>query len=249
MYKSELKEISKLKQKKYRQILGKFIVEGKRLVLEGLNSRIVCNNIILSNLFAEKEKEFVAFLNDNKLKFSTVTQKEFDIISSTKNPQGVAAVFEIPSKKELDFNDELVICLENISDPGNVGTILRTCDWFGVNTVFLSNDCADVYNPKVLRASMGAVFNLTICDNINLVETFTLLKSKLYKIYIADMHGADYRELKMKDKIVITFCNEAFGPSEKIKQISHESITIPRKGKIESLNVSAAAAVIISHLC
>lgn len=249
MYKSELKEITKLKQKKYRQILGKFIVEGKRLVLEGLNSRIVCNNIILSNLFAEKEKEFVAFLNDNKLKFSTVTQKEFDIISSTKNPQGVAAVFEIPSKKELDFNDELVICLENISDPGNVGTILRTCDWFGVNTVFLSNDCADVYNPKVLRASMGAVFNLTIFDNINLVETLTLLKSKLYKIYIADMHGADYKELPMKDKMVITFCNEAFGPSEKIKQISHESITIPRKGKIESLNVSAAAAVIISHLC
>ena len=145
-------------------------------------------------------------------------------------------------------DDKLIVCLENISDPGNVGTILRSCDWFGIKSVLLSRDCADIYNPKVLRASMGAVFNLSIFNQVDLYDELNKLKERSYKLYYADMNGIDYKDVKGNEKKVITFCNEAFGPSDELKIISHTSITIPKKGNIDSLNVSAAAAVILSEL-
>ncbi len=248
MNKSELQLLSKLSQKKYRDAQQKFIVEGKRLVAEGLKSNFKVTNILATNEFIEREEEYLKLLNLDTAKLDITSNIDFYKITSTKNPQGIVAVFSIPSKSTKLNDDELIICLENISDPGNVGTILRSCAWFGIKTVLLSRDCADIYNPKVLRASMGAVFNLSIFDEVDLYDELNQLKERSYKLYYADMNGMDYRDINGNEKKVITFCNEAFGPSDQLKNICQTSITIPKKGNIDSLNVSAAAAVILSEL-
>jgi RNA methyltransferase, TrmH family len=246
--KSEIRSISKLNLKKYRESENKFIAEGKRLVSEGVKSSFNCLEIFLTNDFKEREFEFYKILESQNVKITSLGEKDFGKISSTKNPQGIAAIFEIPRKESILFTDRTIVCLESISDPGNVGTILRSCDWFGIKSVILSKDCADLYNSKVIRATMGAIFNLNILENANLIEMLTDFRNHNYNIYFADMNGIDYREVNYKENTVITFCNEAFGPSENLKKICDNSITVPKKGKIDSLNVAAAAAVILSRL-
>lgn len=247
--KAEILAISKLKLKKHRDSEGKFLAEGKRLIAEGLNSDVNCIKILLTNDFKSKETNYLEFLDKNSKKYITISSKEFQKITSTKNPQGIVAVFEIPEKKEISKIDESkIVALENISDPGNIGTILRSCDWFGISTVLVSKDCAELYNPKVIRASMGAIFNLNIHENVNLFNSIMDLKSRNYKSYFADMNGTDYREADFTDNFIITFCNEAFGPSNDLKSVCDSSVTIPKKGNIDSLNVAAAAAVILSQM-
>lgn len=246
--KSEIVQISKLNLKKHRTIERKFIAEGKRLVLEGLKSDYICNKLLISYDFKEKELKLLRTLQQYSDKFLLISNKEFLKISSTKNPQGIAAVFEMPIPQLKQKPENIVIGLENISDPGNVGTILRSCDWFGVKNVLLSENCADIYNPKVLRASMGAVFNLSIEEEIDLITRLDDLRKNNYKTYYADMSGIDYRTIVKSEKMVITFCNEAFGPTSKLQDVCDNSITIPKKGSIDSLNVAAAAAVILAQL-
>lgn len=246
--KSEIAQIGKLNLKKHRTIERKFIAEGKRLVLEGLKSNYNCNKLLISSDFKEKEPKLLESLHKCSNKFLFLSTKEFIKISSTKNPQGIAAVFEMPIQQFEQKLENVIIGLENISDPGNVGTILRSCDWFGVKNVLLSESCADIYNPKVLRASMGAVFNLRIEEEIDLITRLADLKKNNYKTYFADMSGIDYRTVSKSERMVITFCNEAFGPSGKLQDVCDNSITIPKKGNIDSLNVAAAAAVILAQL-
>ena len=244
--KSQIEYLKKLDRKKYRDEFKEFLVEGKRLVLEGLKSNFKCSKLIISNDFKSREETFLDDLKQSKVEIVTISNKDFDKFASTKTPQGIAAVFSVPDSELGIISDNLIVCLENISDPGNVGTILRSCDWFGVKTVLLSENCADIFNSKVTRASMGAIFNLNIIENVNLESSLIDLRKYGFKIYIADMRGEDYRNINKIEKTVLVFSNEAFGPSEEIKCISDKIITIPQKGKIESLNVAAAAAVILS---
>lgn len=246
--KSEIIGLAKLNLKKYRQSESKFIVEGKRLVQEGLNSSLSCEEIIVSEDFNIKEAYFLKSLEKYSIKVSKVSNNGFNKITSTKNPQGIAAVFNIPHEVNIEKNQNIIVCLENISDPGNVGTILRTCDWFGVKAVLLSKECAEIYNPKVLRASMGAIFTLQINECVDITDKLSEFKKENYNLYYADMEGEDYRKIEANEKKVIVFCNEAFGPSEELKKVCDKSITIPKKGNIESLNVAAAAAVILAGL-
>jgi TrmH family RNA methyltransferase len=246
--KLEISETAKLNLKKFRLSENKFIAEGKRLVLEGLQSSFSCEKIIFSEDFYTKETDFLSSLEKYSNKISKISNKDFAKIASTKNPQGIAAVFNIPKEVSTEKKQKTVICLENISDPGNVGTILRTCDWFGVKSVLLSKECAEIYNPKVLRASMGAIFTLKVSKDVDLIEKLLKFKEQDYKLYFADMNGKDYRKIDANEKKVIVFCNEAFGPSAELKKICDSPITIPKKGNIESLNVAAAAAVILARV-
>ncbi len=245
--KSEIKYYSLLKLRKYRKLESKFLAEGKRLVEEGLNSSFVCDRIFITENFSKTENKFILEITKQKKRIDIISAVDFSKISSTKNPQGIIAVFKNPTNKEEYNKTKTIVALENISDPGNLGTILRTCDWFGIDCVLLSAGCAEVHNPKVVRASMGAIFNLNILNNIKLVEEVEELKGNDYKVYIADMEGKNYKEIEWEKKSLIIFGNEANGPSNELKNICNK-ITIPQKGKVESLNVSAAAAIIISEI-
>ncbi len=246
--KSDLKYFASLIQKKFRQSENKFIVEGINSVEEGLKSNFKCEVIFYTKDFSkEYPKVFNNIQLSNVRKF-LLKNSEFLKISDTKNPQGIGAVFQIPKRNNLSsINETLIIYLDNINDPGNLGTIIRTCDWFGVNTIFLSKGCAEYTNPKVVRSSAGSIFHLNIYDEAS-VENLMELRKKNFKIFCSDLTGENIYKLEKSKKSVLIFSNEAHGPSEEILEIADKKISIPKSGNAESLNVAIAAGIILSHL-
>ncbi|MFO7447395.1 MAG: RNA methyltransferase [Ignavibacteriaceae bacterium] len=253
MTKNELKYYSSLLNKKYREEEKKFIAEGKNSVEEGLKNSLwkdKCEIVFYTAKFYEEHKVFIDVLTLTK-KCELLKEPEFAKISDTVTPQGIAAVFSKPGntqKPENKIKTRLVAALENISDPGNVGTIIRNCDWFGITDIVLSTGCADVYNPKTLRSSTGSVFHLNIYSGINLTHFLKKIKEGGYTIICADIHGENIFGYKLNNKSVIVFSNEANGPSKELLNIIDNVITVPKLGKAESLNVAAASAVILAEL-
>lgn len=246
--KSQIKYYSSLKQKKIRFKENKFIAEGKRLIQEGLNSSYVCETVIVNFSFAESNSNFINNIKSKGFKVISCSNNDFSKLTSTDNPQGILAIFKSSLPKKEIFKDRIIIGLENISDPGNLGTILRSCDWFGVKTVIISEGCAELFNPKVIRASMGAIFHLNILEKQDIIPNLLDLKKLGYQTFVADMEGENYTNINFNKKSFVVFCNEANGPSKELSDSCFKRITIPSKGKIESLNVAAAAAVILSRI-
>jgi TrmH family RNA methyltransferase len=231
---NELKYYSSLNQKKFRNKENKFIVEGNKIVEEGLKSSFNCELVLVSHFYFEENEDYLRSIIKKNLRLEILKSRKFSRLTDTVNPQGIAAVFEKPTQTEkaLDnLNSKLVVCLENISDPGNLGTIIRNCDWFRVREVLLINNCADIYNPKTIRAGMGSIFKL---------------KKGGYKILCADLTGENIYDYQPPDKSIIIFSNEAAGPSQEMLSITGDKITIPKLGKAESLNVASASAVILA---
>lgn len=245
--KNELKYYSSLLQKKYRKQEKKFIIEGKRLVEEALKSRYHCEIIIFTEEFRSLNEDMLKLLKISGERVEVIKSSVFNKLSDTQHPQGIAAVFDFCVKFPEIKEESIVVALENISDPGNLGTILRNCDWFGVKSVILNSGCADVYNPKVLRASMGGIFNVKIFEEENFYDRLKSLKEKGYIVVCADMDGEDLFEFITEGNSIITMCNEANGPTNDLLMIVDEKITIPKFGKVESLNVASASAVILSQ--
>jgi TrmH family RNA methyltransferase len=247
--KNELKYYSSLLQKKFRNEENKFIIEGEKSVIEGLNSSYRPEIAFISNEFSETNPDLFAYL-ESKTRTEVLKNIEFIKLTDMVTPQGIAAVF---NKKKLAFNpahikSRIVIALDNISDPGNVGTILRTCDWFGITEVLLSTGCADICNPKTLRASMGSVFHVNTYENNDLGDALPLLKQTGYKIYCTDTKGDSIYDSDFPDKTALVFSNEAKGASEAVIKNMDRQITIPGTGKAESLNVSTAAGIVLAEL-
>lgn len=247
--KNELKYYSSLLIKKYRNQEDKFIAEGLKIVEEGLNSSYKCEVVFVTSAFMESFPDVITIVKKKANRIEELKSVEFQKISDTKSPQGIAAVFNkhYPKKKLNDLNDKFIILIDNISDPGNLGTIIRTCDWFGLYNVLISDQSVEYLNPKVIRASMGSIFHLNIYDEI-FANDLSNLKSSGYQIVCADIRGKDVFSFKSAKKTVIAFSNESAGPSENVKALADDFITIPGKGRAESLNVSSAAAIIISQL-
>lgn len=246
--KNELKYYSSLLHKKYRKKENKFIVEGKRLVDEALASNYECDLIICSTPFFESNQLFVSNIN-KEIPVKTIIEKDFKKLSDTISPQGIAAILEIPkTKSDVSINKNLVVALENISDPGNLGTIIRTCDWFGIEHVIISSNSVELYDPKVIRSTMGSIFHLDILVADNLYSTLGLLKQTGSRILCADLNGDNIFDYKIIEKSVLVLSNEAHGPTKELLDISDKIISIPRIGNAESLNVASAGAILIAEL-
>jgi TrmH family RNA methyltransferase len=247
--KTELKYYSSLLKKKFRDTEKKFIVEGKKLVTEALGSKYSCEIILITNDFSEKHPDFIKSLIKINHRVEIIRNQDFEKISDTVSPQGIAAILKQPKTKQLSEKNlnPFIIYLENISDPGNLGTILRTCDWFGIKTLVLSESTVGLYNSKVIRSSMGSIFHLNIFKDMKLSEIGSL-KDNGYKFICADLDGTDLYSFNLPRKFILFFCNESSGPSPELLRLSDEKITIPRKGKAESLNVASASAIILSEI-
>lgn len=246
--KNELKYYSGLLGKKFREKEKKFIAEGERIVEEGLKSKFKCEKIIVTHEYFEKKQDYLNNLINDKKILAVIKHQEFKRLSDTVNSQGILAFFEMPQmSNKQQLKSDYIVCLENISDPGNIGTILRNCDWFGINDIVLTEGCAEIYNPKTIRASMGAVFHLNIIDKTDINYIFNL-KTKGYRLLTADLTGENIFSFRFPEKLVIVFANEASGPSPALLKISDYLVTIPKYGSAESLNVASAAAVILSRI-
>lgn len=247
--KNELKYFSSLLVKKFRQQEEKFIVEGLKTVEEGLNSTYKCEVVFVTPAFMDSFPDVITILKKKANRVLELKSIDFQKISDTKSPQGIAAVFSknYPKKNLNDLKDKLIVLIDNISDPGNLGTIIRTCDWFGLYNILITDQSVEYLNPKVIRATMGSLFHLNIYDEIY-ENDLANLKSNGYQIVCADIKGKNIFLYKTNKKTLITFSNESIGPSEMIKNLSDDFITIPGKGRAESLNVSSAASIVISRL-
>lgn len=246
---NELKYYSSLLKKKFRDSENRFIVEGKKSVQEGIESSYKCEIVFITNKFASEEIQFINNLDKRKVKVAVLKSLEFKKITDTKSPQGIAAVFDI-NRIKPDFpsmHEPLVVYLENISDPGNLGTIMRTSDWFGVKNIFLSNECSEVFNPKVIRSSMGSIFHIKVFENVKLDE-IKILKDFGYEFLCSDLSGKNIYDFEKGKHTLLFLANESRGPSSELLSIADKKITIPGKGSAESLNVASASAIILSQL-
>tara|TARA_B110000211_G_scaffold195672_1_gene224368 strand:- start:2023 stop:2742 length:720 start_codon:yes stop_codon:yes gene_type:complete len=232
--KNHLKLITSLSQKKYRHKYKLFIVEGIKVVQEFLNS-----SYELEILFST-ESSF-SYLDS----FIEVSEQELKKISSLKTPNKVIALFKIPVQKNSSSSG-LIVALDAINDPGNLGTIIRLCDWFGIDQLLCSKETVDCYNTKVVQSSMGSLTRVAI-SYIDLKE---YLISVSIPVFIADMDGDNIYEMKPPTSAVLVMGNEANGISNSIKQIVSTKISIPRYGNsqlTESLNVATATAILLSE--
>ena len=233
--KNQIKLITLLKQKKYRVQHQLFVVEGVKTIKELLDS-----NFELSQLYTTT-------LDFNTLDVLTtrISEVELKKISFLKTPNTALAVFKIPKQKKIDFS-KLVIALDNVRDPGNLGTIIRLCDWFGVKDLICNIETVDCFNPKVIQASMGSIKRV----NITYVDLKVLLSERKEVKFGAFMNGENIYKLNLTNKGIIVLGNEAKGISSNIESFIEKRISIPRFGDLqetESLNVANATAVLLSE--
>ena len=254
--KNKLKELRELTHKKHRDEQGKFLFEGVRLVCEAVNSDYkVLEAFYTPDITEQQGGE--ALIRNLKKKASSVypiTTREMEVLSEAVSFQGVVAVVQqkvFPVERVLQQNgsQSILVGFDGVSDPGNVGTMVRTCDWFGVDGVLLGRNSVELYNPKVLRATMGGIFHLPIAEGVDLLSVASNAKSLGYKVYVADQKGeTHFDRVKYSTKSLIVFGNEAWGVSDQLKELADVRICIRRYGSAESLNVGVACGVVLSAL-
>jgi TrmH family RNA methyltransferase len=234
--KNQLKLITSLSQKKYRQKHHLFIAEGVKVLNELLNSTFEIETLFCTDDFevAISEKKIVR-----------ISETELKKVSTLKSPNKALGLFKIPKEKAVQ-NSGLTIALDAINDPGNLGTIIRLCDWFGITQLVCSKDTVDCYNQKVVQASMGSLTRVSI--HYTDLENY-ITKSNL-DTFIADMDGENVYKTKLPKEGILIMGNEANGVSEEIKSLLQYKISIPRFGETqetESLNVATATAILLSE--
>ena len=175
-----------------------------------------------------------------------VTNKLFKTVSEVKTPQGVLAVVGKESKDaEISYNEDIIVALDDVQDPGNLGTILRTVDSIGLKQILVSKGTADPYNPKVIRSTMGAIFRIKVIECEDLEKTLKEIKKNKFKIVVSSLQAKTSIYDINYNKKVIVIGNEANGVEEKIQNLADEKIKIPMLGKTESLNASVATGIIL----
>lgn len=236
-----ISEVKKLKTKKYREQTGTFLAEGYRNVCDSMKKSLPVA-LFFSEAFCGK------IIIPEGCEAYLVTEEVLKELCDTATPQGIVGVFRIPS--EQDVSSTSVLLLNGVSDPGNVGTILRTALAAGVTDIVLDEQCADVYSPKVVRSAMSAVFSLNLVRVRNLAETIDSLHQKGYSIYAAalDEKSKELYQTEFSSKTALLFGSEANGIEANLLEKSDCLYIIPMNPSIESLNVAVAAGVSMYEL-
>lgn len=246
MTKNDIKFIQSLKQTKFRKENKMFVVEGNKLVSELLASNFNVENILITESWMEKFPEMSSSLKS----YEIVNAKQMEQMSSMVTPPGIIATAHTPSYNINPENaaNEIILALDGINDPGNLGTMIRTADWFGINKIVCSNDCADAWQAKTIQSTMGSIFRIQIMET-DLREFLSNINAPIYG---ALMEGENIFTKKIEKKNgVIIIGSESHGIRKDVLPLVTSPIHIPRgKGsQTESLNASIAAAIIIAEVC
>jgi TrmH family RNA methyltransferase len=242
LVKLKIKYIQTLGQKKFREEEGVFIAEGPKLVTELLQM----DNVVVKELFALEDwiRENQEVLGQTPV--TEITVSELERISGLTTPNKVLAIVEQFDKPgTIETAGKISLVLDNIQDPGNLGTIIRIADWFAVEQIICSPDTADVYNPKVVQATMGSIARVTI---VYTPLAGWLKKEKTTAIYGAMLEGQDVTGMKRIKEGIIVFGNESKGISPELADLVNIKLTIPKKGKAESLNVAVAVGIVLGRM-
>ena len=265
-----VKEIRKLKEKKYRK--DKFIVEGIKMleeainenasidlivIREGIDLRSVISNVLPKNNADSgiKSKNILDVIS--KIKNITVTRKVFDTLTDVVSPQGVLAVINknkkvinsdsniISKNNEIDTTADYILALDDIQDPGNLGTIIRTADSANLKQIIVSKNTVDAYSPKVIRSTMGAIYRVHIIEVENLEVTLKDLQKGGFKVVVTSLDTKNSIYDISYNKSIVVIGNEANGVSKEVQELANEKVKIPMLGKTESLNAAVATGIMI----
>jgi TrmH family RNA methyltransferase len=237
--KNQIKYIRGLSLKKNRVKAECFIVEGEKCLAELLNS-----SFEVVELFALKD-----WIDENKAVFDkvqAVNLKELERISNLKSPNKVLAVVKMRKQETIQQKSAVTLVLDDINDPGNLGTIIRMCDWFGVKQIICSNDTVDIYNPKVVQSTMGSLFR----THVMYCDLSAYLAKVTTPVYGAYMHGENVKDIKINNKAHLVMGNEANGISEKVEKYISKKVAIKNiEANAESLNVAVATSILLHKFC
>lgn len=229
-----IKELDKLKQKKYRDLEQKFLIEGEHLVEEAEKSGVLEKIILLEN------SEY-----HSKLEKIYVSKNVMKKLSSLDTPPNIIGVCKMLSRKELG---KKVLLLDDIQDPGNLGTIIRSSVAFNVDSIVMSLNTVDLYNPKVIRSTQGMIFKINLIKD-DLGQVIEKLKSKNIPIYTTNVNGGEnIKNINSTDSYGLIMGNEGNGVKDEISTLADRKIYIPMNSKVESLNVSVAASILLYEL-
>lgn len=238
---SDIKNIRALQQKKLRKESNRFVVEGLKTVKELLLSDLKVDSIYTtdSEVFADASVPVVP-----------ISQKELERISGLKTPNRVLALVEIPKPQPLNWSQPLIVMLDGIRDPGNLGTIIRTSKWFGVSTIVCSEDCADVWDRKVVQSTMGALFHVNVIYE-DLQKVMIEAQLNGFSVTGAAMNGTSIYEKQNAEKTALLIGSESHGISSHLLEKCDQTVTIPNREdtqRVESLNAAIATSIILSEL-
>lgn len=255
--KNELREIARLTQKKYRLEMNRFLAEGGRLCEEAMKSGWKVERVIYCPSFLQslRARQALQLAHERHVAVDEVPSDVFVGLSDTMHSQGIIAIVE----KRMQESDPVErmrgvprcmwVGIEKLHDPGNMGTILRTADWLGVDGVVIGKDCVEVYNPKVVRASMGSIFHLPIYEIDDFAGVLRRFQTFSAVLYGADQSGDfSYSMLRYAPKKVLLLGDEVEGLSPEVGALLQHRVSIPRRGGGESLNVAIAAAIMLAEM-
>lgn len=242
-----IKKIKKLKDKKYRNEEGCFLIEGIKIIEEAIEEKAVIEKIVICEDCIDNCQINQKLLYEiAKYDCIYVNKKVFESLTTVIAPQGMLAVVKKNEDNlKIDYTQDIILVLDGLQDPGNLGTILRTADSVNLKQIIVSNKTADVYNPKVVRSTMGAIFRVNILETNNLIETLKQIKKNKFKVVATSLGATESIYDIEYNKKAIVIGNEANGVSKEVLDIADNKVIIPMLGKTESLNAAVATGVIL----
>ena len=240
--KNTIKQITSLRQQKFRKELGLFVVEGRKMTEELLQSEFE-----VEHLFATER--FLTDCPTPLARAEMVSETQMIQMSGQDTPAGILAVVRIPKSRPLNETASFILALDGIANPGNMGTIIRTAEWFGINDIVCSPDCVEPWNPKVIQATMGSIFRVNVLE-VELPDFLQKQNQKEKAIYGALLEGRDIFEMTKPNSGIIVIGSESHGIRADVLPCITHPITIPHRNNsvTESLNASVAAAIIMAQM-
>ena len=236
--KNEIKQVGSLRQQKFRKELGLFVVEGRKMVEELLHSDFTTTALYATETW-----------HDAFPQAETVSEVQMAQMSGQDTPPGILAVVKTPIKQRLSASPRFILALDGIANPGNMGTLIRTAEWFGIRDIVCSPDCVEAWNPKVVQATMGSLFRINVIET-ELPTFLSEQRSQGKAIYGALLEGENLFEMKQKPDGVIVIGSESHGIRESLLPLLSHPVTIPRVSDslTESLNASVAGGIIMAEM-
>lgn len=242
--KAQIKHIRSLGDKKYRNSCHSFVVETPKFTIELLRSHFFIKQLYATEKWIDENR---LLLQQKKIEPICVADFELEKISFLQTPNQVLCEVEIPEQtlsRQSVIDNSIILVLDTIQDPGNLGTIIRTADWFGINTIFCSHETVDAYGPKIVQATMGSILRTSLIYT----DIVSLVQHTKNDIYVTALNGQNCKDIRKIKKGIIVIGNEGKGVREEIIQLAKYKISIAGKGKTESLNAAVATGIICSHL-
>ena len=239
--KNTIKQIASLRQQKFRKELGLFVVEGRKMVEELLHSRFETVGLYATEAFLADYPSFA----DAEI----ASEVQMQQMSGQDTPPGILAVVRIPEQGDIKTSSRFVLALDGIANPGNMGTLIRTAEWFGIQDVVCSNDCVELWNPKTVQATMGSLFRVKVWKT-DLPVFLQKAKSERKAVYGALLNGENLFQMPTKPEGVIVIGSESHGIRPEVLPCITHPVTIPRVGgsATESLNAAVAGGIIIAEM-